>query len=195
MSVFGDSFDLRSRILGFLGLIEVDTPDGTYRFMAGVNGVFRDIEGREWVGSQLLQGNELEWSRNGEAPEGMIGLSYFQDPDAPDLITEVRALGADYLAGRQFRFYVQPLRSMEDFYAPALPMLLIATRRAGSITYDLQGDIVRRITISIEGPMSARRAARVRFYTVEDHARLVGADNPSLEFMPYEPREEEALFG
>lgn len=196
MSVFAEDFDLRSEIIGFLGLVEIDTPDGPFRFMCGgVDGVFRDTEGREWIGSTLLQGNELEWSRGGEAPEGTISLSYFQDPDADDLIANVRALGAEYLHGRKLRYYVQPLRSIADFYAPGLPMLLIATRSAGTITFDLQGDVARRISLSVEGPLAGRRTARSRFYTVEDHSRLVGADNPSLEFMPLESRVEEALFG
>lgn len=195
MSTFGEGFNPRDEILGLIGLIEVETPEGPARFMAGIDGVFRDSEGREWIGSQLLQASEVEWSRSGEAPEGVITLSFFQDPDAPDLVGQVRELGAAYLAGRKVRYFVQPIRSMSDFYAPGLPMILIATRIAGSVTYEMNGDIARRMTLSVEGPMAARRAARSRFYTVEDHSRLVGAANPSLQFMPLEPREEEALFG
>jgi len=195
MSIFGEGFDPREDILGLIGLIEIETPDGTARFMAGIDGVFRDAQGREWIGSQLLQAGELEWSRGGEAPEGMILLSFFQDPDAPDLIGKVRALGAEYLAGRKVRYYVQPIRSMTDFYAPVLPIILLATRTAGSVTYEMNGDIARRMSLSVEGPMAGRRAARSRLYTVEDHSRLVGAPNPSLQYMPLEPREEEALFG
>lgn len=195
MSALGEGFNPRDDILGLIGLIEVETPDGPMRYMAGIDGVFRDSQGREWVGSQLLQASEVEWSRSGEAPEGVIALSFFQDPDAPDLIAQVRALGADYLEGRKVRYFVQPIRSMSEFYAPVLPMILIATRTAGSVSYEMQGDIARRMTLSVEGPMAGRRAARSRFYTVEDHSRLVGSANPSLQFMPLEPREEEALFG
>lgn len=195
MSVFGDGFDTRDQIMGFLGLIEIDTPGGPARYMVGADGIFRDIEGRKWVGSQLLQGNELEWSRNGEAPEGEISMSFFQDPDASDLIAQVRALGADYVEGRKVRYFVQPIQSMADFYAPRLPMVLFATRTAGSIKYTMNGDVARRLSLSIEGPFAGRRAARSRFYTVEDHSRLAGSPNPSLQYMPLEGREDEALFG
>lgn len=191
----GTGIPARDDITGLLGLIEIDTPDGPARFMVGVDGVFRDIEGRAWAGSQLLSANEIEWSRGGEAPEGSLSLSYFQDPAAPDLIAQIRDLGADYVDGRTLRYYVQPIGSMADFYAPRLPPVLIATRRAGAVTFELQGDIVRRLSLTVEGPLAARRAARSRFYTVDDHARLIGTANPSLEFMPLEPREEEALFG
>ena len=195
MSALGEGFNPRDDILGLIGLIEVETPDGPARYMAGINGVFRDSQGREWLGSQHLQASEVEWSRGGEAPEGAMTMSFFQDPAAPDLIAQVRALGADYLEGRKVRYFVQPIRSMSEFYAPTLPMILIATRIAGSVSYEMQGDIARRMTLAVEGPMAGRRAARSRFYTVEDHSRLAGSANPSLQFMPLEPREEEALFG
>ncbi|WP_322895173.1 MULTISPECIES: hypothetical protein [unclassified Yoonia] len=195
MSVFGAGFDPRDQILGFLGLIEIDTPDGPARYMVAAEGIFRDIDGRAWVGSQLLQGTELEWSRGGDAPEGELSMSYFQDPDAADLISKVRALGAGYLEGRKVRYYVQPIRTMSDFYAPGLPMILYATRTAGVVKYTFNGDISRRISLSVESIFAGRRAARSRFYTVEDHSRLVGSPNPSLQFMPLESREEEALFG
>lgn len=191
----GTGIPARDDITGLLGLIEIDTPDGPARFMVGVDGVFRDIEGRAWAGSQLLSANEIEWSRGGEAPEGSLSLSYFQDPAAPDLIAQIRDLGADYVDGRTLRYYVQPIGSMADFYAPRLAPVLIATRRAGAVTFELQGDIVRRLSLTVEGPLAGRRAARSRFYTVDDHTRLIGTANPSLEFMPLEPREEEALFG
>lgn len=195
MSFFPEGFNPRDDIYGVIGLIEVETPDGPARFMAGTTGVFRDAKGREWVGSQLLEANELEWSRGGEAPEGTISMSFFQDPQAPDLIAQMRELGAGYLEGRKIRYFVQPLRNIEEFYAPKLPIILIATRIAGSISYEMQGDIARRMTLSVEGPLAGRRATRSRFYSVEDHSRLVGSANPSLQFMPLESREEEALFG
>lgn len=195
MTAWPADFDLRAEVIGLLDLVEMDTPDGPARFMPGVDARFVDIAGREWIGSQLISGSAIEWAREGQAPEGELTLSYFQDPDAPDLIQQLRTLGSDYVRGQAVRFYVQPLGSVAEFSAPVYPPVLVATRVARTLTYEIDGDVSRRLTLSIESQLAARRGARGLYYTTEDHSRLVGAANPSLQFMPSESRVEEQLFG
>ena len=195
MTMFPDGFNPRDEIIGALALVAIDAPSGIARFMPGQEGKFTDSAGAVWWGSQLIDDGDVEWSRNGEAPAGQLSMTYFQDPDAPALIDELRESGDDVLRGRTIWFHLQPLGRHEDLYAPRWPPILIATRTAGALQFEAQGDVVRRLTLMIEGPLAPRRTARGFYYTVADHGALIGTPNPSLAYMPQHSRAEEKLFG
>lgn len=191
-------FNPRSDVIGILDLVEIDAPSGLARFAIGRDGVFRDTLGRAWYGSQVLGCEGYDWTRGQSAEEGVLSISYFQDPDAPDLVDQLRATGDLDIAGRAVRFYIQRLTSVADFYAPRLPPVLAATRVARAVGIHAQGDTIRRITLSFEGALAGRRRKRGYFYIAADHNRLLGnpdPENPSLEFVPIDGRPEEPLFG
>ena len=196
MSVLPAGFDPRAEIVGLLTLVQIDAVSGTYGFMPGQEGRFTDANGFTWYGSQLIGAGDVDWSRDGTAPQGQLTLSYFQDPSAPDLIQQLRDSGDAETRGRPVRFYIQPLTDMAQFFAPTFAPLLIATKVAGPLTFEIEGDVIRRITLALEGPSALRRASRGLNYNVEDHNRLIGTTgNPSLEFAPSDARQEEKLFG
>ncbi len=196
MTFWPEGFDARGEIVGYLRLASIDAPSGLARFMIGQDGRFIDIDGNAWIGSQLIQVSEIELPREAVAPAAMIGLSYFQDPDAPDLIDQINESGDSAIAGSIVRIYLQPLTDMADFYKPQLPPILRATRVVASgLKVKFQGDTVRSIAVQLEGPFRARVSSRGMFYNVEDHARLIGAANPSLQFMPQDGRQDEKLYG
>lgn len=198
MSMFPAGYDLRSEIIGALDLVEIDAVSGLARFMIGQDGRFTDTSGRVWYGAQVIGCTGYDWSRGDAAEDGALTLSYFQDPAAVSLIDQLRESGDLDVAGRAVRFYVQPIRSVADFYAPTLPPVLTATRAARSVTYAAEGDTMRRLTLSYEGVMQHRRRMRGFYWTVRDHNRLLGSpdpENPSLEYVPVDARPEEPLFG
>lgn len=195
MSYLPAGFDPRAGIVGAMDLVEIDAPSGVARFLVGQDATFTDVAGQRWAGSSLIDGGSLEWSRDGTAPAGTLMLTYFQDPDAPDLIEQLRASGDDVLRGRDVRFYLQPLSDAAEFWAPRFAPVLIATRTAGSLTFEAQGDTVRRLMLAIEGPMRGRRSRRAYYYTQTDHEALIGAGNPSLSLVPTDTRQDESLFG
>jgi hypothetical protein len=188
-------FDPRSEVKGFLRLADIDAPSGLARFMIGTDGVFTDTSGNSWVGSQLIEAAPPVLSRDGTAPEASITLSYFQDPDAGDLIDEIKESGDIAIRGSRVRFFLQPIGEVEEFYAPVYPPVLRATRTAEGLRIEAQGDTVRKITLTLEGPYRSRVSRRGFFYTVDDHARLIGAANPSLRYMPTDGQVLEKLFG
>lgn len=193
MSLFPPEFDLRDDVISKLDLVEFDTPDGVSRFGVGFDAKFTDTSGNDWWGSQLISAGSLEYPTNGEAPEMSVTLSYFQDPDADDVVAQVRAMGLEYLKGRAVRFYVQPIGQMTHFQAPTMPPILIATRYVSSLSVQFEGDLSRSITIGVEGAFAARRTARGWNYTTTDHAVMLGSSNPSLELMPTNNRVLESL--
>lgn len=195
MSVLPSGFNPRDPSIGAMDLVSIDTPDGIFRFVLGGDGIFKDTLGREWIGSQLIDSSELRMSIQGEAPAGSLSLTFIQDPDDGDLVREIRDLGTDYVRGREIIFWVQPIGKMEEFFAPAFPPVRWMTRRAGHIEFDLSGALERRITLTFEGPFTGRNTAPGLQYTVADHARLIGAENSSLRFMPTDTFQEEKLFG
>lgn len=188
-------FDPRGDGLGKLELVEIDTPDGVFRFGIGFDGRFVDHIGREWHGLQILRVSSLGSAINGVAPEGEMSLSFFQDPDAPDLVAQVQALGADYIAGREIRFLFQPIRSPEELYAPGLPPVLHTTRIMRTVTARASGAQDRTLTLTFEAWSEKRRAARRIRFDRAGHEQLLGASNPSLEWRPTDLREDEKLFG
>lgn len=195
MSFFPATFNPRDEVAGALDLVSIETDDGVFRFLLGADGIFTDSGGRQWIGSQLLEASELRLSIQGEAPAGTIGVSFIQDPDDGDLVQQIKALGTDYVRDRTITYWVQPIRSMEELYAPTLPPIPWASRRGAHIEFDLSGAIERKISLHFEGPFTGRNTAPGLQYTVADHARLIGSANTSLRFMPTDTFQEEKLFG
>jgi len=195
MSFWPAGFDFRAPVVAMLDLVSIGTADGEFGYILGVDGVFTDVNGRRWLGSSALGVTPIDSALNGTAPEGSLTLSYFQDPDDPDVITQLRAQGADYVRGRPVRFYVQPIRDHAEFYAPALPPLLWRTRMAASLSYRLSGAQDRSITLSFESIGDERNIAQATEYSVAGHQIICGHPNPSLEWMPDNNFEEQKLFG
>lgn len=160
MSFFPPDFDPTADVVGLLDLCEIDTPDGPARFIIGSDGVFTDTNGNQWWGSQLIGAQSLASALNGDAPAGSVTLAFFQDPDAPSLISEVRALGLDYIKDRPITFYVQPLMDMGEMYAPATPPIQWMQRTMKTLTFSFNGAQDRSITVGFEAWAEDRRAAR-----------------------------------
>lgn len=167
-----------------LQLVSIDSPDGPYRFIVGTDGIFTDIEGQTWHGSRLVSGGDMKMSIQGEAPSGSLTLAFIPDPSGADLISQVRALGADYVRGRKVVFYDQPLASHEEFYAPTQPYDVLVTRVATGITFDLSGAMDRSITLHFEGAFTGLNTAPGWQYTTADHQRRFGTADTSLRLMP-----------
>ena len=195
MSFFPPEFNPRDQVVAAVTLVALDTPDGVARFLPGIDGVFTDINGNVWQGSSILELSEIEMSINGSAPSGKAGLSYFQDPAAPDLIAKIKALGAAYVQGRALTIYVQPFTDLAQFHAPVIAPIQLAQRFMTTLEFQATGAEVRRISVNFEGPFADRRAARQTYYNVADHSRYLGYANPSLEYMPTVDYQEEKLFG
>lgn len=181
-------------IIGKLELVNINTPDGDFGFIVGTDGRFRDINGKLWIGSQLIRAGKLDYSIQGTNPEGELSLAFFQDPDAPDLVSEIKALGADYVANRLISFYVQPITDVADMYAPKVAPVLIMTRTMRTVRFSADGAQNRQIAVTFESAWEFRRAARRLIYNTTDHARLIGENNPSLEFIPTVDFQEQKLF-
>lgn len=195
MSFFPEGFDPGGTLKGGLDLCAIETPDGPARFIIGTDGVFVDVNGDQWFGTQLASVSSLGSALDGQAPEGSVTLSFFQDPDADDLIAQVKALGFAYIAGRKITFYVQPCASIEEFYAPKVAPVQWMQRTMRSLTFGVSGAQDRSITLGFEAWTENRRAARRIVLNTEGHAKLIGHENPSLKHMPTTDFEEEKLFG
>lgn len=194
MSLFPDWFRTRDRVVFALNLVSLDTPDGVFGYMLGVDGVFTDITGRKWIGSQLVEPGDDEFAMGGNAPSGSFTLSFFQDPEAPDVVAQVRALGADYVNGRPLTQFIQPLRDAGDFQAPITPPVQVMVRTMRKIRTSMDGAQGRAITVTYESAFETRRRARRLTWNVEDHARLIGEPDPSLQYAPQQYDHEEKLF-
>ncbi len=181
--------------IGLLNLVEIDTPDGVYRFGCGFDARFVDSLARTWWSLSVLRMSSLGSAINGVAPDGNLSLSFFQDPDEPDLVEDIQALGADYIAGRPIRFYIQPLRSVVDLYAPVIAPVLIATRTMRTVTSRASGAQDRTLSLTFEGWSEDRRTARRVRFDRAGHEQLLGSSNPSLQYRPTDNREDEKLFG
>lgn len=182
-------------VYAVLPLAEIDTADGTFRFLMGTDGVFVDSQGREWQGSLLIDAPAVTMATNGTAPAGRIGISYFQDPDDPDqVIDQLKELGLGYIEGYRIRFYDQALFSPEEMMAPTAPPTLIATRTMRSLSYSYQGVADRAISVSYESIFEDRKTAKRRPLNRAGHSEWLGYENPSLEFMPTAIRKDEVMF-
>jgi hypothetical protein len=189
------SSDLRGPILGSLDLANINTPDGDFGFMVGRDGNFTDMNGKTWYGSTLLSMPRLQSAIDGIAPSGSIALSFFQDPDLPDLIGQIRALGSAYIDGRPITFFYQPIRDMAEFWAPVVAPNLYLTRTMRGITYSASGAQDRSIELSFEASTQERKSRRAITLDTDGHAKLTGAANPSLSHMPTENFDDTPLFG
>ncbi len=188
-------WDPRAPAVMFLRLVAVDSPDGPHRFILGADGRFVDVNGHIWLGSTLARVSETADALNGIAPEGRLEMSYFQDPDAPDLVAQLRALGLSYLDGRDVSFYLQPLRSHAELSAPVQAPVLRRTRRVVSLTTASEGPQRRTIRLAYEAATIDRRSRRAVMLNTEGHAKLTGSANPSLSLMPTTMEQDEKLFG
>ncbi|GAA6190895.1 hypothetical protein [Phaeobacter sp. NW0010-22] len=195
MSFFPSGYGPSGDVFAALDLCEIDTPDGRMRFIIGTDGVFRDTEGRVWYGTQLASVSSLASALDGQAPEGSLNLAYFQDPNAPDLIAQIKELGLDYIKGRSITFYVQPLNSFSEFYAPQTPPIRWMERVMRTLVFTANGAQDRSASLGFEAWSENRRGAGRVVLNTRGHAKMIGADNPSLEFMPTSDFEEQKLFG
>lgn len=195
MSFWPSGFDPRAEILGALVLVDIDAPSGLARFMLGQDGVFTDRSGNKWWGSQLIGADAIEWGRDAEAAQATLTLTYYQDPQADSLIEQLRDSGDEAIKGSRVRFFIQPLTDMAQLYAPLFDPVLVSTKTASSLGFSAEGDVVRRLTLTMEGPFAGRRSKRGLYYTVNDHEALIGEANPSLTYMPNDTRQREQLFG
>lgn len=175
-------------------LCEVDTTSGVYRFLIGADGVFTDVSGVNWYGSSLLSMGQMTAAINGVAPGGAIQINYFQDPNAPDIITDMRAKGVAYILDRPIRFYRQHFRSIAEMYAPVTAPILRFTRTMKGMTFGSSGPHERSIEVTFEAWTEDRRAARRIIMDQNGHSEILGRANPSLEFMPTDSFDEERLF-
>lgn len=198
MSFFPSGFDPRADVVGLLQLANINTPDGDFGFMLGVDGRFVDVNGKEWWGTVLVDSPDVELSINGVAPSGELTLAWFADPTqiGPEatLIEEVKALGSDYIRGRALTFYVYPFTNTAQLWAPVLPPIPFTQFKMQSIGFTLSGSSERSISLSWEGAYKGRNTARGYYYTTNDHAKLIGAANPSLTYAPMDGRQLEKLF-
>lgn len=194
MTFFPPAFDPRADVVGALNLININTPDGDFGFMQGVDGIFTDITTKQWWGSRLITTVGGDQAIGGVAPSGALTLSYFDDPDSDQLVAQIKALGVAYVVGRPITFYVQPLTAMEQFHAPVLAPVLYRTRYMSAISIIAQGPLKRILTLSFESANANRNAATGLKYTTADHAALIGSANPSLALMPSDTYQEEPLF-
>lgn len=188
-------FDLRAAVVAVLDLVDIETAEGAFGFLIGTEGRFVDVTGKVWVGSTVLEVSRLQSAIDGVAPGGAIGLRFFQDPEAPDVVAALRARGPDYLQGRAIRFLWQPLGSLAEFQAPRLPPQPWLRRTMRRVSYSATGAQDRAIRVDFESWAEDRRAARRLTLDPAGHARLIGAPNPSLAFRPTDDLEEEKLFG
>jgi hypothetical protein len=195
MTFFPAGIDPRSDPFYALDLVSVDTVDGVFRFIIGADGIFTDSTGNAWVGAKLIRASDMRVSTQGESPSGSLTLSFIQDPDQPDLIGQVKALGTDYIKERDIVFWVQAFNSVDEFFAPVRPPTRFVTRKGSHIEYQAEGEAQRRIILHFEGPFTGRNAAPGLQYTVADHARLIGAPNNSLRLMPTNTFQVQKLFG
>lgn len=195
MSFFPAGFDPRDPHVYLLDLCEVDTEEAVFRFLIGADGVFRDSLGRDWIGSKLGQVSGLQSAINGVAPAGELSMTFFQDPGETDLVAELRALGLDYVHGREIRFYVQPCATLEDVYRPLTPPLRWLTRVMRGLTVSSSGAQDRRISVAFEPWSEGRAVSRPIPLNTDGHARLIGEANPSLSQIPTDNWEPEKLFG
>jgi len=184
MSFWPVGFDPRDPAAALLHLIQIDSDDGTYGFIPGTDGFFRDIADQEYWGSELITDPDMQIAMGGAAPEGELTMAFFQDPGMPDLIGQLRELGLDYVRGHAIRFYIQPLADIAHMYAPVWPPVMWATRTITRLTMALTGPLDRRITLGFESAFAGLNSALGLHYTTEDHARLTGSANPSLQYMP-----------
>lgn len=195
MSFFPSGFDPRGDVLGLLHLVNINTVDGDFGFMLGADGAFTDINGKRWVGSTLIGGSDDELSIGGTAPAGQLTLTFFQDPSEADVVSQIMSLGSAYVSGRPVTWWVQPVATQAEFYAPVFAPILRQTRDATTIDYKIDGPQGRALILSYEGPFARRKNRRGLVYNQPDHEKLIGESNPSLSRVPTKHFPRSRMFG
>lgn len=195
MSFFPASVDPRSDVLGMLTLVNVNTEEGDFGFIVGADGVFTDVNDKTWYGSTLISDEGGEFAIGGTIPTGSLTLSYVQDPSQPDVVAELLSLGVSYVEDRPITFYKQPILSHQEFAAPTVAPILFRTRTARKIIFNLDGHLVRRITLTYETVFERIRNRRGRVLNVEDHSALAGSENPSLTYIPTQYTPDQKFLG
>lgn len=186
---------LSDEAVGAVMLVELDTTEGFLRFMVGENGVFTDANGVKWLGSTLVQIGEVEAAINGIAPSWEMSLSYVHDPErGNDPIAAIREYGVAAIDGRKARLYFQYFGRHEEMYAPIWEPIRLTTRIMRKLSYSLQGEAMRTVSVLCEGPFPLKSRPVNGRYTDADQRRRHGGD-PSLEFMPVHGFDDEPLFG
>tara|TARA_R110002049_G_scaffold175735_5_gene343037 strand:- start:3333 stop:3920 length:588 start_codon:yes stop_codon:yes gene_type:complete len=184
----------RDDLTGQFDLVNINTPDGDFGFVIGIDGIFTDVNGKVWHGSSVIAATDMASIIGGEAPSGTITLSYFQDPSLPDLQAQILALGNGYLDGRSIQFYWQPFTTASDMYAPTIAPILEHTRTMRGVTLDKSGPQGRSITVPFEAWTEGRNMTRRVPFSVAGHEFLLGATNPSLTYRPTDNEPDEKLF-
>ena len=191
-----DGFNPRDSIVAMLHLVAIDSPDGKHRFIQGVDHEIYTNNGTiKWTGTQLLKSSSMAESFDGAAPAGNLTMSFVQDPLQGSLVTQLKALGAEYLVGRKIEFYWLPIRDPNEWVSTNLAPILFATRIARQISYSLSGAQDRSITLHYESIGESRGVTGARKLNTAGHERMLGQANPSLEFMPTSESSIEKLFG
>lgn len=185
----------RAEVLYSLELVAVTTTEGVFRFVLGHDGIFTATDGSVWYGASILSGSDDQMMIGDVAPTGSLSVAWMQDPSMPDISGQMKALGLDYVLGLPIRFYVQPLASLEEVFAPAQPYQLYMTRQASGLPFTAEGPARRSITLSYVSVGQGRNHQRRQVYNTADHSALVGASNPSLQFMAQEYIMKEPLVG
>ena len=182
-------------VVAVLDLVEIDATDGTFRFWPGQDGTFRDINGNDWIGSSLGSIGNITSSIDGIAPSVDLKLSYYQDPDAPDLIDTLKTQGLDYVKGREVRFYRQDISSYAELSAPVSAPQLFTTRYSSALSFSQDGAVNRTITLTAQSFAENRNQARRIILNTEGHKQILGGvANPSLTYMPETDFEDQPLF-
>ncbi|MDH2326010.1 hypothetical protein QCN27_03925 [Cereibacter sp. SYSU M97828] len=187
--------DARAEVLAVLHLVEVTTTEGPFRFMLGQDGIFTDVNGQEWAGSTILSGSDDEFMIGDIAPRGSLTMTWLQDPSMPDVVAELKAKGFAYIYGLSLRFFVQPIASAEEVYAPVAQPVHYLTRQQVGLSFAAEGPSQRSITLDYESVGQGRNHQRRMALNTTDHSRLIGRQNPSLQFMPQEYQNQEPLIG
>ena len=185
----------REEVRIVLRLVEITTTEGPFRFILGTDGRFTDTLGREWLGSTILSGSDNEMLIGDTAPRGSLTMTFIQDPSMPDVVAQMKELGLDYIFGLPVRFFMQPLASIEEVGAPTMPPVLRRTRTQTGLSFALEGPAQRSITLTYEGVGATGNHQRRLAYNTADHARLIGRQNPSLQYIPQEVANDVALIG
>lgn len=189
-----ETIDLKSESLFSILLCELDVDDGPLRFILGEEGRFIDVHGNEWLGTHLISIEDIDFSINGTAPGVNITLAYEVSDESRSLIADVRAYGVEAVRNRDIRFFWQHLERHEEYSLPVTEPVLLTTRRMMNISYSFEGPKQRAISVSTEGPFSLRASSPNGRWTDAEFRRRFNGD-PSLEFMPVDSFDEQALFG
>lgn len=186
---------LSDEAVGAALLCELDTSEGFIRLLFGEDGVFTDINGKQWLGSTLLNIGDVERSSNGSAPSWEISLSYVYDPTrGQDLIAAIREFGVAAIDGRPARLYFQYFGKIEEMFAPIHESILISKHTMRRLVYNIEGPQDRTVAVTCEGPYPLRSKPVNGRYTDAEQRRRGNGDT-SLRFMPTHGFDDEPLFG